>query len=154
MNREVYPDLSTKTFDIYFFTSTGRNGDILKAVVYAPTKFPDIYNLGMATVKYDEFGKAYLDGKDRTNNGDINLVLSTTARTIEIYTTVFPGRKVFFQGYERHLTKIYQRAIRNDYEEIIKLYIVYGDKDERVDHHNFEPFSIAEDYYGFLLQRK
>jgi hypothetical protein len=154
MNREIYPDISTQTFDKYFFTSIGRHGYILKAVIYTPVEFPDTYNLGMATVKYDEFGKAYLDGEDRTNNGDINLVLSTTAKTIEIYTTIYPERKVYFQGYEPHLTKIYHRAIRNDLESIIELYNVYGDKDERVNHYKFESFSLTEDYYGFLLERK
>ena len=154
MNREIYPDLSTNTFDTYFFTSIGRKGNILKAVIYTPMEFPDTYNLGMATVKYDEFGKAYLDGKDRTNNGDINLVLSTTAKTIEIYTTVYPGRKVYFRGYEPHLTEIYQRAIRNDYDDIIALYNIFGDKDERINYHKLEPFSLTEDYYGFSLERK
>jgi len=73
---------------------------------------------------------------------------------VNIYTIVFPERKVYFQGYEPHLTKIYQRAIRNDYESIVKLYNMYGDKDDRDHHYRFEPFSLSEDYYGFLIERK
>ena len=154
MNREIYPDLSTTTFDTYFFTSRGRNGDILKAVMYTAIDYPNTYNLGMATVKYNEDGKAYLDGEDRTNNGDINLVLSTTAKTIEIYTTIYHERRIYFKGYFPHLTKIYQRAIRNDYHIIAELYDVYGDKSQRAGQYDFEPFSLNEDYDGFLLERK
>jgi hypothetical protein len=81
-------------------------------------------------------------------------VLSTVAKVVEIYTTYYPERKIYFSGYSPQLTKIYQRAIVNDYHLISELYNVYGDTDNRIDSYKFEPFATTNNYYGFMIERK
>ncbi|MFD1258391.1 DUF6934 family protein [Mucilaginibacter terrae] len=152
MNRPTYKNLqASEDLQTFVFISDGRRGQIKKAVEYTPIDIDNnIYNLGFGTLNEDYS----IAGNDRTNNGDINKVLSTVAKTIDVYTHFYPSRKIYFTGYMPQLTKIYNRAISANYHLIDQNYYIYGDNDDREDHYSFEDFVLGKTYYGFLLQRR
>lgn len=156
MNQPVYKDIRTSYgLDTYYFNSIGKQGIIKKVVVYKQiTKLANVFNLGFGTLKADNYGQQYIDGEDITDNGDIRKVLSTVAKTIEVFTNEYPKREVYFKGYTPRLTKLYQRAILNDYESISKIYSIWGNKDERIDFYDMELFNPLKTYHGFIVQKK
>ena len=66
--------------DAYRFTfkSVGRKGVIPKIIVYSKTDLPDYYNLALGDIKPD----GSLDVLSKSNNGDMEKILSTVIQTL------------------------------------------------------------------------
>ncbi|WP_051189748.1 DUF6934 family protein [Daejeonella oryzae] len=160
MNNEGYDKVrSSRTATIeYKFTSIGKKGEIEKIIEYKEYSpdLPNIYNLGFGQLKEDGLS---IDDTIRSDNGDMEKVLSTVAHTIYDFTTLYSDRIVYLRGSCPVRTRIYQIAINKHYDEIIKDYDVHGhiyipksENSELVSYN--ELFQKNKNYYGFLLVRR
>ena len=89
LNIETSPD-----FQVYEFNSVGK--EIIKKRVRFDLidELEQIYNLALCTILPDESE----DYRTASRNGDMDMVLKTTAHIALIYTNRFPDRKIFFRG--------------------------------------------------------
>jgi hypothetical protein len=124
MNQEQYEIRSADDLSVFGFTSTGRNGDIIKLVQFRQIQ-TDVsanrYNLGLGDWVDD-----HVDGETITNNGDIKKVMATIGRIVLFYTTKFPEREIFASGSTRHRSRLYQMLVSNNLEEIERDFEVFG----------------------------
>ena len=102
---------------VYQFVSEGNNGKITKLVIYSETHLRNFYNLGFGDK--DEISGSINDAII-TNNGDSEIVLTTVASTLYIFTDKFPEAMVFASGNTKARTRLYRIGITNNLEMIEK----------------------------------
>ena len=120
MNHPSYKYDSQVAFR-YTFTSIGHT-QIQKVVVFAPTTFENIYNVGFGDLLAD----GSIDDKISSNNGDIVKVLSTIIQILREFTLNKPGIKIVFAGSNTTRTKLYQRMLVTYYDIFSKEFIISG----------------------------
>lgn len=155
MNLPKYDTLVGSDATAYEFTSTGQNGDILKAVIYDTTKQEDIYNLGFGNIVFDkESGQLLVDDQVVDNNGDMREILATVAHTAYQFSLTYPELKIFIRGSDKRRTKVYKRAINTHIEELSKTFHIFGALIDADDNITDAPFDYNQDFDGFLFKRK
>ncbi|HTJ10875.1 MAG TPA: hypothetical protein VL547_02560 [Dinghuibacter sp.] len=107
-------------FDAFDFVSSGKNGIVLKRVVFAPTPEREVVNLVLGDVGAD----GEVDDRVISNNGDRDKVLATVLRIINYYHRWYPERAISIEGNTaarnrlyRMVISIYQEELSNSYEE-------------------------------------
>ncbi|HEY4207373.1 MAG TPA: hypothetical protein VGM31_11200 [Puia sp.] len=91
MKYEIYADFKiADNYEVFEFTSIGKNREIQKRIEFTPTELPNIVNLAFGDVGPNN----EIDDYCISDNGDRNKVLATIAYVIEIY----PDRLVYFRG--------------------------------------------------------
>jgi hypothetical protein len=150
MNEERYHKLRYNAdYTIFIFASTGRHGDLLKIVSFDEIDdFSNTYNLALGTL----LPGGDVDYNSITNNGDRNKVLATVAQIINIFMEQHPGRTVYIKGSDQRRTILYQRAINYGYDELIKLFNIYGEIS--TENEEYELFEKSKRYSGFLIEKK
>lgn len=155
MNYPKYDVLTSTDAKEYEFTSTGKNGNINKAVIFDVTMQADIYNLCFGNLIYDDASKTYIiDDEKVDNNGDIREILATVALTAYHFSSTHPHLKIFITGSDKRRTNTYKRAIKLNYEELSKTFDIFGalvDDDNLITN---VPFDYKKDFDGFLFKRK
>ena len=108
------------------------------------------FNLALGTMMQN----GEIDFFTITNNGDRNKILMTVAWIVNIFLERNPGKSVYFTGSDERRTNLYNRSIAYGYEELIKMYHIYGDisLDQYV--YEFHRFEKGKLYSGFLVKRK
>ena len=108
MQHEVYKDLYIKEgYSVFEFLSVGRRGVIAKRIIFAPTDFPDIYNMTFGDIDINN----EIDDLSISDNGDRNKILATLAYAVEEYLEKYPDRIIFFTGSTYGRTRLYRMAI-------------------------------------------
>lgn len=130
----------------YSFTSTGKKGNILKVVYFAPL-YPYLYNLVLGDYVSDIGG---IDDKVISNNGDLTKILATTVQITAHFLHNNPANSVFIQANTELKQKLYHRILRNHYQEIAQDYIVQG----ILKNGNSELFNPDNQYVAFVVNLK
>jgi hypothetical protein len=159
MNNEKYGEISSSSDGCqYRFTSVGKKGEIVKIVQYREysPELPHIYNLGFGHLNDDGVS---IDDTVNARNGDMEVVLSTVAYTIQDFTSKYPNRFVYLRGSNPVRTRTYQRGINRHYDELCEIYIIYGHvvsfNENGIEVENTqEEFIRNKNYYAFLVVRK
>ena len=84
-----------------------------------------------------------------TNNRDSKKVLATVAAIILNFTERFHDMSVYAMGSTPARTRLYQMGIVAHYQEIEKLLIIYGYKNNE-----WQPFKKGVAYEAFAVRRK
>lgn len=146
MNYERY-DLETylnaTTFE---FTSVGKQGSVIKVVMFSETDNSEVYNLGFGD-KNEETQE--IDDLKVTNNGDTDKVLATVASTVYAFTNQYPDFYVYASGSTKARTRLYRMGISKNYDEISKDFHIWGEFEG-----NWHIFDKKTDYDAFLVKRK
>jgi hypothetical protein len=140
----------------YFFDSIGEK-TIKKVVHYQ--QFPpriviklglpqqmEVYNLafGDSIAGTDDFSD-----NEKSNNGDMEKVLSTVADTTFYFWEKYPQADLFLAGSTVIRTYLYRKKIERYWEEINEVAYVTGRFDSE-----FELFKKGKNYDAFLIIRK
>lgn len=141
-----YTFTASKSGYLYWFTSIGPKGSILKIVTLQPTKKFDRFNLAMG----DEID-GNVDYYHITNNNDRDKIFSTIAEIVRAFLNRFPRNEIFITGNTPARIRLYQSQVSNNLQLIIREFKVYGQKqfDGR-----FKKFQQGERYTGILISNK
>lgn len=143
MTSDYYPVSASEDFLRFDFDSVGPRGIIRKAIIYSPLPSnPDVYNLGFGDLLAD----GGIDDLVVSDNGDMEDVLGTVARTIELFLRNYPTRKIFLTGSTDIRTRLYRIAIAKSLTIIADSFHILGIRNEGV-----EPFVKGVKYEGFLI---
>src|ERR1019366_4420596 len=125
MNIEKYPVATDKEFRGYEFYSEGPNGRIKKVVHYTELKqFGENYfNLGFGDWNEITNEVNYLAV---SNNDDREKILATVAATMLEFIKYYPDAIVMLIGSTPSRTRLYQIAIRENFEEISEQFEIQG----------------------------
>lgn len=146
MKFEVYREIeAADDFNSFDFVSRGKNGDILKRVIFTATDDNEVYNLAFGDVDEDN----EINDLIITDNGDRNKVLATVVLIVEAYTKRFPERWIYFRGSTADRTRLYRMAIGLNLEELNLAYEIWALVDGRL-----VLFSKDLKTNAFLIKRK
>ena len=106
----------------YEFISKGIKGDIPKFIQYSPYKTQGVFNLALGTILQN----GNIDYKSKTNNGDMNKIIATTAATSYQFFKKYPNSAIFLTGDIPAKTRLYQMAINTAYDELAKDFRLWG----------------------------
>ena len=148
MKYEYYPAAYiTDDLSIFEFISSGRRGHIRKRILFQPTDFQGVYNLAFGDLNPE----GEIDDQIVSDNGDRNRILATIVRSIDLYTTRYPRRWVYFTGNTNGKARLYRMAVTLHFEELSEKFEIYC----RVDGiPEFLRFQKGVDVSGFLIKRK
>jgi hypothetical protein len=107
---------------VYSFTSEGRNGPVRKVVEFTLIQSGK-YNLGFGD--WNEEKQGY-DDKAITDNGDMEIMLSTVIRVTTRFLSTIPGVSVHLTGSTAARIRLYRIIISNNYEVISREFTVLG----------------------------
>jgi hypothetical protein len=133
---------------VYQFVSSGPKGNFPKIIQYSYIHTEGgqrVANLGFGLLKDD----GTVDDTFRTSNGDTHKILATVANTILSFTEKYPDIPVFATGSDPVRTRLYRRMLNLNKDEIEKIFIIYGRKDNL-----WHTFELNIDYDAFLIVRK
>jgi hypothetical protein len=120
MITDTYPFMASYNKTQYLFQSQGKQGKILKVVVFTHIG-GDLWNLG--------FGDAY-DGKIDdlvvSNNQDITKVISTVAQIAYAFFTDFPKRSIEIKPIDERRRSLYNDVFRRHFIHIEPSFHVIG----------------------------
>ncbi|MCE3226063.1 MAG: hypothetical protein K0S32_614 [Bacteroidetes bacterium] len=144
MNQKKYDVKASSELEEYYFTCSGKNGNVLKVIQYVPVA-GNIYNLAFGV----SLSNGRIDDKVVSNNGDMNKTLVTVATTVLDFTDKNPDALILAQGSTAARTRLYRKMICLNLEEISENFMVFGNKDDV-----WEPFVSNSNYKAFLVKRK
>ncbi len=122
MKIDSYKISGNKENLIFVFSSNGPKGIIPKVVVYEYIS-KNIYNLAFGD--YD-LNTETINDYSNSNNEDGRKVLATVIATLDKFYASRPKEKVLFRGSTARRTKIYQRIIKEYYNEFKDKYLIHG----------------------------
>jgi hypothetical protein len=142
MNLERYPYYANPSFFDFAFESDGSKGTVKKIARFMPIGI-NLYNFG-----FGDLDEATGDINDDvvTNNGDGDKVLATVAGIIYDFTSMFSGAAIFIQGSTPARTRWYQMGINRHWEEIGRIFEVFGRRNEKWEY--FKKGSVYEAFIG------
>jgi hypothetical protein len=148
MEYEIYPDLRVRSdYQMFEFESIGKNGSVLKRILFMPTITPMLYNLEFGDI--DETGM--LDYYSISNNDDRDKILATIVKAIEIYTFKYPERLIYFSGSTKERTRLYRMAIGLNFEALSQKFEIMVKTENEIELTAFEKNIQAT---GFFIKRK
>jgi hypothetical protein len=155
MNYQKYELLVNTDFTVFEFISSGKNGEIQKAIKYTQTLNPDVYNLGFGDIiSYnEETGEVEIDDDIVSNNGDIAMILATVAYSAAIFIKHNPNVMVLFGSSNAAKLRLYRMAISRNFEEISKTFHVFGAVRNDMGQIINVPFEANDDFIGFFVRR-
>jgi hypothetical protein len=124
------------------FVSMGKK-QISKAVVYAETNIPRLYNLGMGDVNPDQS----LDFETISDNGDRDRILATVIRTLLVFFESRPLALVAFTGSTPARTRLYQILLAREIDKPPVLFTCWGLNETG----DVARFARNSAYIGFIL---
>ena len=144
MNKESYPIIENEEF-FYTFISTGKNRNILKAVVFQTIEINE-YNLVLAD--FDAQNSVWSD-TSASNNGDVIKIITTVMDITSLFLNKQKLAKVFIQANSEPKNRVYNRIFKNYYREITLKYHIEGRNENGV-----EIYSIEKTYFSFYIYNK
>jgi hypothetical protein len=147
MQTEGYEFVPNEDNEVYIFFSSGFKGIITKVVMFEKLNIPYSYNLMFGDYKENSIS---VDDLTTTNNGDTVKVLATVIQIIRDFFTKYPKAEIQIEGSTEIRTRLYQKILRNNLEEIQKDFIVYGVKNDNL----VEIFQLTGLYIQFKIRKK
>lgn len=126
------------------FVSQGRHGCVDKVVTFQLIS-NDIYNLAFGNWKRDDIE---FDDLVVTDNGDMEMVLSTVIEITKMFLAANPDVYVNFTGSTAARTRLYQIIIGNISEIVVGQYDVWGELEG-----HWVPFEKNVNYEAFLVSK-
>jgi hypothetical protein len=136
--------------DVYWFVSTGKQGDIYKGVLFQNMEDPDHpnwFNLAMGDINLKT---GQMEFEELSGNGDARKVFSTIGDIVQEYTDIHPEREIFVSGNTEEKKRSYSFMTSWYLEEIKVNFDVWG-ADQGGE---FEPFEKDKTYDAILVTRK
>ena len=146
MKVEKYQLKSESNLTTFEFISEGPKGLIRKKIQFQLTSTPNLYNLAFGDTN-PETGE--IDDLVVSNNSDSEKVLATVVAAVYAFFNKHPQAYVHATGSSDARTRLYRIGITRFYEQMIKDFYLYGQVGDE-----FYEFEIANEYKGFLAQRK
>jgi len=133
----------------YSFISLGKSV-IVKSVIFTPTEFGDVLNLGFGDLMPDGF----VDDEADSNNGDITLVLATVIEITKTFLIEHPEKTIFFKGSTLRRTRFYQRIIKTYKKEFASEFIIIAliENEKGYQEILFDE-NISKDIFAFLIKK-
>jgi hypothetical protein len=135
-----------ESLSTYQFISEGPRGAITKVIQFSRTNYPDVYNLAFGDLDI-ESGK--IDDRSKSNNSDMEKVLSTVVSAVYAFTDKNPGAWIFAVGSTKSRTKLYQKGIARHFRTAqidFEIYGMFGG--------TWVEFEADTNYEAFLVKRK
>jgi hypothetical protein len=156
MRTEKYQTTSERDGLKYFFNSVG-NETIEKVVIYQHLSVSLLIEIGIPS-QMEVYNLAFGDKVAGTNdfsdkvtsdNGDMDIVLSTVADTTFYFWQKYPNANLFLTGSCKIRTYLYKKKIERYWDEINEVAYVAGRLNSQ-----FELFEKGKNYDAFLIIRK
>lgn len=146
MKLEKYNIRASDSLMEFEFVSSGVKGDILKIVQYNPTGVLNVYNLAFGDKSPDtgDFSDSVV-----SDNGDSQKVLATVAQTALTFLKANPEAMIFAKGLTVTRTRLYQRGIATNIDEISQILDIKGFVNGA-----WEPFKKGVNYEAFMVNKK
>jgi hypothetical protein len=136
-----------QTQSSYTFLSIGRQGSIIK-IVYFEKISDDVYNLVLGD--YNATISPPVDDAVVSDNGDLAKIMITVVHIAEDFLNQNPNFFVYLEGNTVTKKQLYQRIMRNNYQDFIVDYDIFG-----IDLQNdVVPFETTQEYNAFLIRKK
>ena len=126
--------------------SVGPKGSIQKVIQYQETELPGVFNLAFGDLDVEN---NTVDDTVISNNGDMEMVLSTVVKSLYQFYEHHPDAIVYASGSSHTRNRLYRMGISKYYEEITNDFYVLGQVDDM-----FIEFELIRDYIGFLAKKK
>jgi hypothetical protein len=145
MIAESYPFVVSSNQTQYFFHSEGRQGKILKIVIFTHI-IDDLWNLGFGDV---DIKSGYIDGIIVTNNQDVAKVIGTVAKIAHAFFADFPDRSIEITPIDERRGRLYNYVFQKHFKDIQPSFDVLGSIN-KVE----EPYNPNNFYDTFKLKLK
>ncbi len=100
---EFYKNIRiNSTHEVFNFVSTGKKGEVIKRVIFGLIEVPNMYNLAFGDVQED----GSIDDISISNNKDMEKILATIGRIVELFFDRHPQSTVFFMGSTNARTRL------------------------------------------------
>ncbi len=140
-------EISLLQKDVYWFVSTGKQGDIYKGILFQPLLEPNRYNLAMGDI---DLRTGQMEFDELSGNGDARKVFATIGNIVQEYMDIHPEREIFVSGNTDDKKRSYSFMTGWYLEEIQADFEVRG----AFEGQPFEPFEKDKVYYSILVKRK
>jgi hypothetical protein len=127
------------------FESTSSEKTITKAILFQKTNLLEYYNLTLADIQPDGSNDIF----SKSNNGDLEKILSTVIQTILVFLVYYPFAKVVFTGSTPSRTRLYQIVLSKELDDVKEKFEVIGFTEEKI-----ETFQRNQSYLGFIISNK
>jgi hypothetical protein len=145
MHLEKYSVVTDNDHTTYEFLSEGPKGTIKKVALYQELE-ENVFNLAFGD--WDE-KEQKINDKVRSNNRDSDKVLATVASTAIDFIKYHPDAVLLVQGSTSARTRLYQRGILKNLDEIEQLFDIIGFTSG-----TWQPFTKGQNYEAFTLKAK
>ena len=142
MDKPAYPFKVSENGQYFEFQSVSIDKVVQKIVEFRELETPNIYNLALVDVKQD----GTYDDMSVSNNQDMETIIATVIRTIQVFLTFQPKAKVLFMGSTPSRTRLYRGIINKYFEKAEPIYEIHGITDWVN-----EPFQGHKTYEAFLI---
>jgi hypothetical protein len=150
MKLDRYPFTASPDRFQYEFISMGPKGSIRKIVRFDEiimSFYQKVFNLAIGDWNED---RQSINNGVVSNNEDTAKLLATIAHIAKDFTNHFPGSMIYAAGSTASRTRKYQMALNREYDEVNKLFLVFGMTKEG----EILPFQKNVNYTGFLARRR
>jgi hypothetical protein len=142
MDKPAYPFKVLEDGQRFEFQSISQKRVVQKVVEFRELETANIYNLALVDIKQD----GTFDDMSVSNNQDMEKIIATVIRTIQVFLTFKPSAKVFFMGSTPSRTRLYRGIINKYLAQAEQIYEIHG----IIDWSN-EPFQGDKTYDAFLI---
>lgn len=142
MDKPSYPFKGLENGHRFEFESVSSKKIIRKAIEFREIETPNLYNLALVDVKED----GTFDDMSVSDNGDMETIISTVIKTIQVFLTFQPEAKVLFMGSSPSRTRLYRGIISKYLGQAELFYIIHG-----ISNWVNEPFQRDKNYDAFLI---
>ncbi len=146
MKLSAYDLRHSESFQTFEFVSLGAQGNINKTIQFQTTSLPNVYNLAFGDMNNST---GTIDDTIVSNNGDSLKILATIAKSVYLFTSLYPEAWVFATGTTHSRNRLYRMGISAHLHYIIIDFEIFGELND-----TWEPFSNNRDYSGFLVKKK
>jgi hypothetical protein len=147
MISEVYQLRADDSQTVFRFVSEGTNGSIIKIVSFVGFEYrPGVYNLGFGDLDGEN---QHGDDQARSNNGDMEKVLSTVAMAVIRFTDNNKDATIYAEGSTPARTRLYRLMINRFWKMTSELFEVKGFHPET----GWEAFRPNQPYEAFIAKR-
>jgi hypothetical protein len=145
MDKPYYPFETLDNFIRFRFTSISSEKKVEKIINFSKTQFDGIYNLALLDILADGSESDIV----QTKNKDMEKVLATVFRTMEVFFQNHPNCGIAFSGSSPERIRLYRIAIARELESALKLFNIIGIKEGLM-----YPFEPNVDFDAFLFTLK
>jgi hypothetical protein len=147
MEKPNYPIDSFENGLLYFFESVGNEIVTTKVVIFSPSSEDDnIYRLVLGDLLND----GNIDVYSTSQNNDMELILMTVIKIIELFFNHYPDKIVAFTGSTPSRTRLYRAVISKFIDNPNSSYEICGITDEN----EVKLFQKNIQYVGYLIKKQ